>query len=462
MRGDVSATRQPEMSFQNHFKYAFRRVARENWISEGRATALQNRERLTPSQRDAETDRLLHASMTQATLILPAYAHLRGKLPSTGLADFLRRSLPVISKAELLAERERYYPRLGKPQPWWNVGKTSGTTGTPLEVFRSYDSTLWEHAFHLQHWRWAGHRGRERQVVLRGDLVVPVLQSRPPFWFHDRLGQQLFVSTRHLNDATAPQIAEAIAAFGARQLRAYPSAAFELARLAELHQLSIRFGSIITGSETLYPVQRERIERVLGGKVFDFYGMAERNIFGMQCEHGRMHISPDYSLVEIVDAQGAPTDQAGLLVGSTFHNRVMPLLRYQLNDSARWAQCACPCGRSYPVVEGLSGKVEEQVFDLDGVPVSPSVITFAFKGIHNIQKSQVVQTEQDRWLLRIVPGPHYSAADRQALLGNFKTLVSPRLNVDIETVSAISNMASGKYKWVSQQWRPQAADSSRE
>ena len=209
----------------------------------------------------------------------------------------------------------------------------------------------------------------------------------------------------------------------------------------------------ITGSEVLYPLQRDLISRAFGARVFDFYGMAERVAFAAECEHGRMHVHPSYSLVEIVDEYGAPTDGEGSVVGTTFHNLAMPLIRYRLNDSARWGREPCPCGRTHPTIEALSGKVEERVYDLDGNLVSPSVITFAFKGVANIERSQVAQVANDKWQVRIVPGRDFNEADGEALLANFRKLVSNRLNVQFTLVNTIPDLPSGKFRWVSQEAR---------
>lgn len=435
----------------NYLKYKFRKLLRENHLATLRSKSLVARERGFSREIDQITNLLLYRSITRATVVIPAYKATAGKVPVSSIKQFVRDNFPILDKTSLLSRREEFYPRKGVALPWWSIGKTSGTSGTPLDIFRDFNSAIWEHAFHLQHWKWASLRRGDRQVVLRGDLVVPPDKKSPPFWHHDNFGRQLIVSTRHLGGAHIRVIADAIKAFGATQLRAYPSAAHELARLVEEHQLNLNFRSIITGSEILYPTHREFIERILGGRVYDFYGMAERVAFGSECEYGRMHIHPEYSFVEIVDSNGNPTDGEGFIVGTTFLNLTMPLVRYRLNDSARWNHSPCPCGRTYPTVDYIIGKVEDTLFDLDGKPVSPSIITFAFKGVGHIAKSQVAQLTPTEWVVRIVPGPSYSDADGRQLLANFKHLVSDRLNVSLCLKQSLDAMPSGKYKWVSQE-----------
>jgi phenylacetate-CoA ligase len=173
----------------------------------------------------------------------------------------------------------------------------------------------------------------------------------------------------------------------------------------------------------------------------------------MQCREGRIHMHPAYSFVEILDAQGRPTDGEGCVVGTTFHNLAMPLLRYRVDDSARWARQPCPCGCTYPVIEALSGRVGDAVFDLDGQPVTAGVITFAFKGVPHIDRAQLAQVAQDLWEVRVVPLPGFSDADQALLLANFVQKVSPRLALRVVLREQIPNLPSGKYQWIVQEWK---------
>jgi phenylacetate-CoA ligase len=333
------------------------------------------------------------------------------------------------------------------------VAETSGTTGTPLDVYRSLNSMVCEEAFHLQHWHWAGWRRGQRQAVLRGDSVVAIDRREPPFWFEDGAGDQLVLSTRHLDRHTAVSFAGELRRFGARQLRAYPSAAHDLAMFVEESGVPLHIDAVITGSEMLYDFQRERIERVFSTQVFDFYSMTERVAFAAECERGRMHMNPEYGVVEIVDAQGRPTEDEGTIVGTTLHNHVMPLIRYRMNDTARWSREPCPCGRTYPVIEKIGGRIADQLYDLDGRGVNCTVIGFAFDGMKNIRKAQVAQTAQDQWVVRLVPAQGYSSSDGARVLSRLAKEVSARVNARVELVSDVPALPSGKYKWVIQEWR---------
>ena len=434
-----------------NLSFLTRHLVRRNALAQLRTGALIKRERLPAEQLSARQERLLHATLISARK-LPRYAHIAEAPANTPASDWLHSAYPVISKADLVTGRSSFYPNNGKRRPWWASGKTSGTTGTPLEVFRSIDSVIWEEAFHLQYWHWAGYRNGDAQAILRGDQILDIRQEHPPFWIWDRFGRQLLVSTRHLSPATAKAMLDSIARSGATQLRAYPSSGFDLARAAQKLAHPLRLRAVVTGSEPIYQTQREQIEHSFGCKVFDFYGMAERIAFAGQCEHGHYHLHPEYSYVEILDQHDQPTNDFGYVVGTTLHNHVMPLIRYRIADRARWVHGACPCGRHYPRIELSSGKVEDQLYDLDGNTVSASIITFALKGATNIKKTQVAQVGPGQWVIRIVPDLGYRPENEQQLLQDIKKYVSSKVQVHIVRVDDLSLQPSGKFKWIVQEW----------
>jgi phenylacetate-CoA ligase len=435
------------MALRNHFYYGFRFALRDNALCAARVRTLLSHESWNSARLDDLRDKLLERTLLAAHRRLPAYAATHPRLRPCHIVSFLRENYPIVDKTDLLTQREHFYPYNGRSLPWLPKGKTSGTTGTPLEIFRSVNSLVWENAFIKRHWFWAGFTDGMKRATLRGDHVVPLQQTRPPFWLYNRFNNQLLISSRHLSHNNLGPIVDALRRFGPYLLQAYPSTAFTLARYLERIDEVLDIPYVFTGSEMLYSYQRELIEARIG-KVLDFYGMAERVAFASECEFGNLHVNSDYSFVEIVDEAGRPTDEYGFIVGTTFHNLAMPLIRYQVSDRTRWKPGACACGRSYPMIEPIAGKFEDTIFGSDGNVVSPSIITFAFKGVLNIANSQVAQVGPGAWEIRIVPMPSYSEADGQQLKRNIASMVDPRLDVRVKIVQDIPRTLAGKYRWV--------------
>lgn len=442
------------LQLRNELRFGTRALLRDNPLSQWRLRSLQRNESLDRAQLQQLQAVLLHKTLRTAIARLPLYAHIPGDFDVAAAPEVLRTMFPIIGKETLFAQRNALYPNRGDRQPWQVPGKSSGTTGAPVTVFRSLQSLLMEQAFVKRHWAWGGYHDGMVRATLRGELVAGFGQSKPPFWFWNRYNRQLLVSSRHLIDAHADAIIDRLAHLAPAMLQAYPSTAFTLAGLLERRQRRLQIPFIFTSSEPLYPHQRAQIELWLGGKVLDMYGMAERVAFAGECEHGQLHLNPDYSYVEIVDDEGRPTDDYGSVVGTTFHNHAMPLVRYTLSDRTRWKSGQCRCGRAFPMIEFVSGKFEDCITGGHGEPVSSSVLTFAFKNMNSICKSQVAQVGPARWEVRVVPLPGFTGSDQQRLVDNIHQLVDPHVAVTVVLRDDISNTAAGKFRWVVNEFNP--------
>jgi phenylacetate-CoA ligase len=431
--------------------FGFRAMTRDNALCGARVRRLLRQERLPAQDLLALRRSLLHRTLTAAVRRIPAYRNLR--LPASPAdAERALAEFPIVSKEDLLRSPEQFTPPGRGGAPWRILGRTSGTTGTPLTVQRSLDSVVWENAYLRRHWQWSGHRGRMPRATLRGDMVVPLERETPPFWFHNRFENQLILSSRHLRGEGYRAIADKLAEFAPYLLQAYPSTAYDLACWLRESARRLEIPYVYTGSEPLYAFQRALIEERFGARVMDFYGMAERVAFAAECEHGTPHLVSDYSWVELVDENGRPTEGDGYVVGTTFHNLAMPLVRYRLADQTRLRPGPCACGRSYPAIEPVTGKVEDALTGGDGRRVSASVLTFAFKGLEDIRQTQVAQTGPGEWEIRIVPMSGFGEGQRRQLVANVHKLVDPTVRVQVREVDGIPRTASGKFQWVINEW----------
>ena len=437
---------------QLEMRFGSRSLLRDNWLCERMVSDLRRHETMTEEEIGALQAASLHRTLMSAISKLPYYRRIPSRFPVARAVEVLRQHFPIIDKETLLQNRGRLYPRSGRPVLWNSIGKSSGTTGTPLSVFRNPKSVLMENAFMRRHWEWGGFQRGMRCAALRGDMIVPVDRARPPYWFRNRYSNQLLISSRHLREPCVDAIIDELQRFAPEILQAYPSTAYALAQFMEQRNCHLSIPVIFTASEPLYPHQRELIEERFGARVMDMFGMAERVAFATECEFESMHVNPDYSYVELVDADGQPTRDVGYVVGTTFHNLAMPLVRYRLSDRTRWIPGKCRCGRPFPMIESVTGKLEDSIFGSNGAFVSPSVLTFAFKGLRNIRKSQVAQVAPERWEIRLVPTPAFGVDDRQKLIENIRKLVDPGVNVKVVLRDEIPCTPSGKFRWVVNEW----------
>lgn len=432
------------------FKYLIHSLMRDNGLCHARVRQLVEQEESSNAARYELNEKHLLQTLKIASYVIPAYRYINA--PKENLGNFIQ-SLPILTKHDLLTNPRVYYPSLGLKRYITSAGMTSGTTGTPLTIYRSLDSVIWEYAFIQRHWSWSGFERGMPRATLRGDNVTPADKKTPPFWHYNRWENQLILSSRHLRPPYIEQIIEKLRSFNPYILQAYPSTAYEVARHLSQHCETLDIPYIYTGSEMLYPHQRELIANAFNARVMDFYGMAERVTMATQCEHGNYHINPEYSYVEIVDEDGHPTSDEGFIVGTTFHNSAMPLIRYRLSDRSKWKPGQCPCGRSYPMIEPIAGKYEDRIYGSAGTPISPSIVTFAFKGLHNIERAQVAQIGLAHWEIRVIPMTGFSTAEKEQLVHNIHNLVDPDIKLDIVECTDIPRTAAGKYRWVVNEWR---------
>jgi len=148
------------------------------------------------------------------------------------------------------------------------------------------------------------------------------------------------------------------------------------------------------------------------------------------------------------DDQPVPDGAEGYMVGTTLHNCGMPLIRYRTTDRGAFKPAICSCGRPLQLTEDVTTKAEDLLRLKDGRLIPPSVLTHPFKPLDSIEGSQIVQTDLDRLLIRIVPGGTFGDAERNHLLRELRARLGEDMQIDIECVEELPRTSRGKFKWV--------------
>ena len=273
---------------------------------------------------------------------------------------------------------------------------TSGTMGSPLSILMDREVIQGEHAFIARQYRWAGCPDGCRIASFRGDIIVPVEQIRPAYWRYNRCSRELLFSSYHLSDDTIDKYLGRLNKFDPELIYAYPSFIFLLARYAKKNSVNISLPSlrgIVTSSETLFEYQKKLIEEVFPTRVFNWYGLSERVIFIGTCEYGGHHVFPDYGITEFIPLPEFEKQGLFELVGTSFINKVMPLIRYRTGDMVTLISEPCECGRSFSRVRSILGRSNDAIVTPEGRIIV--MVDDVFKDIENIKLAQIVQKKID-------------------------------------------------------------------
>ena len=135
----------------------------------------------------------------------------------------------------------------------------------------------------------------------------------------------------------------------------------------------------IFGAEPWTEEMRRDIEKALGLKAYDIYGLTETTGPGVafECsEQTGMHVNEDHFIPEIIDpdtGEVLPLGEKGELVFTSLDKEGFPLLRYRTRDICVLSRNKCSCGRTLIKMAKPMGRSDDMLI-IRGVNVFPSQI----------------------------------------------------------------------------------------
>jgi len=331
---------------------------------------------------------------------------------------------------------------------------TGGTSGNPLGFYAdeaAFNPTEW--AFLISMWRRVGYRFGDKSVVLRGNV--------PPTGSHcyDDVARQLILSSFHMTADTMQSYVDLAGKFSPKFILAYPSSAMVLARYMKENNLDPfpTVKALLLASETVYDFQRSLLEEVLQCRVFSWYGHTERAVLGGECEHSHYyHLFPEYGITEIVDKSGQPVereDEIGEIVATGFLNWAMPFIRYETGDMGAYSSKRCACGRNYPLLTRVEGRIDEYIVAADGslIPLGPAIFAIHDAKFAAVKQIQFVQEKPGELIINAAREAYTSDEEIvQYLLTTFNRKLGALFRLSVNVVEEIPRTSRGKHRYLIQ------------
>jgi phenylacetate-CoA ligase len=431
------------------------RIYRETYTLLGKSQ-WWSREELAAYQAEALSRLLDHAYEN-----VPYYRRVfddRGLVPEDIQTPADLRLLPFLTK-EIVQTNLPDLKARNYPESAFEYVRTSGSTGTPMGFYYEKGaSRAREWAFMKTQWDRVGYRFADKCVVLRGHVVDPA--SDGTYWKRALFGRWLVMSSHQMTEETLPAYIQEIRRFKPGFIQAYPSTATMLARYMVEHGIEPfpTVKAILCGSENLYPWQRDLLTRAFECRVFSWYGNSEQTVLAGECEESTLyHIFPEYGIVELIGRDGQPVEEPGVMgevVATNLTNYVCPLIRYRTMDLATAAEGTCTCGRQYPLLERVEGRLQEFIVTKNRRLISMTSVNTHSDVFDNVMQFQFYQERAGEVLLRIVRKPGYNDQDTEYILRELEKKFEGDVDVTISFVTEIPRTRRGKYQFLVQELPP--------
>jgi len=358
------------------------------------------------------------------------------------------QNCPTLQKRDLLEHRDELASTAIKKRDRLYI-TTGGSTGVPVGFYLQRGiSRPKEQAFLEEMWRRAGYKPGMRVAVIRGHTTTSRAQGR--IWQYDATRNWMLFSSSHLSADRLPEYLEKIEAFRPEMLHAYPSSALQLAEYLDASGQTWRvpLRAVLCGSERLTLPQKRLVERVFNCRVYRWYGHSERVVLAGEGRKSELfYFFPQYGLVEF-----GPADADGLceVIGTSFHNLAMPLIRYRTGDFVRLADPRVDGELEFPWAAAADVAGREQEFLVTGTNRKVSLTTFnmhdaVFDGLYAVQ---FYQEQPGQAQFRYKPGPTFDRSRLPAMAAAIQAKLGDDFEVELQEVSEVERTDRGKHRWL--------------
>lgn len=326
------------------------------------------------------------------------------------------------------------------------TGTTGGTSGKPLKLILPKNRYAHSMAFWHKELQWFGWRYDTRGVIRNHHLpdghdcmINPILK------------EYIFDAFR-MSAPYARRVWKILRRHRVRYLHAYPSAAYQFLKLCHRQQLDVSFLRLcILTSEGVTGEQRHFIEQELHIPIYSSYGHSEKLIMAGNCpDSPYYHVEENYGYCELINPSGQVVTQpgeTGELVGTTFINRYMPLIRYRTGDYSSYAPAPCPHhGPRYRYLNGVQGRREKSlIYRADGTTTSLTALNLHGDVYEHIDGLQYVQTKKGELTVRIIKNEKFTPADEALLLRHHQEAMGTDARIHLQYVDKLEYQPNGKF-----------------
>ncbi|GIO30139.1 MULTISPECIES: hypothetical protein [Paenibacillus] len=349
------------------------------------------------------------------------------------------RRIPVIQKAMVKECGRDIIPHRHRSKRVF-LSSTSGSTGASLTLYSNRKVEQREWAAVCFFWSQVGYTPGDGRIEFRG--FFPGNEE----YKVDRYQRVLRINVSKLTHQNIEKIIGLIEQTGYRYFHGYPSSLSLLSKLVLEKKLAHRLQpkALLIASETLHEYQMHSMKKAFpDAELYSFYGQSEKTVIaGWTNSTTSYSFNPLYGYVEFKPGTNA-------IIGTSFINDVMPLIRYELMDIASTPVISNPDAHYlFPTIHSIEGRVGEIMYKPNGDMVSSSLVAIALRGTKSVTACKLIQHQYDdiEILLETFQPMERIIEEFRPVIQKLYSIFTANMKFRMRVVDHIPREASGKFK----------------
>lgn len=355
------------------------------------------------------------------------------------------KAVPVLEKHEIAEKSREIYNRKYTGMRFERA--TSGSSGTPLKLFKDASSMAAMDGILYRNYSWYDVDIGDKQGRFWGHPVGAFQHQK--LRLLDRMLNRLRLSPYLLSGDKFDGFLKQLRRFKPRYLYGYAQSIFQFANYFHERDVKLRclnLKVVILTGEMIFPEQINIIKRVFCCDVTEEYGCTEVGVIGFRCHHGSMHLMENL----MVEVEGESEGRGeGNIIVSELHGTLFPLIRYKIGDRGQIGIKRCPCGRGLKVLDKLSGRKDDFIKCPDGELIDAYLLEYIIDEMPSsygkITHFRIVQTRLEKLDIYLAGAFDHEKVDNYFQY-KFKNVLPDKIGIALHVVPFIEKERSGKQR----------------
>ena len=322
---------------------------------------------------------------------------------------------------------------------------TGGTTGYPVTFYQSKNVWKKELAFVYDYFEQHGYKASFLKATFK--LMNFKDFEKGVFWEKDYVSNSINFSSLHLNKYTVSKYVQKLNELKPLFFHVYPSSILFLMNNMIEQGLALNYypSCIFLVSEGYTADSIDNIRGFFNCKVSSFYGHSERMIFApsITSELDVYQIDKRYGLFELIDdnrRQITKNNITGNIIGTTFDNYAMPLIRCETDDLVKYVDYK---SGKISMIDSLRNHV--YIDGKNNIKIS-TISVYITKSSNQVSIWQLYQKKPGQLIVLIVAKKDFTQIDKDKILLSLKNDLGDFLDCDIKLIDKPFLTARGKIR----------------